>query len=78
MLTLVGASLAHLAINVTNDVFDTLSGADDANTTPTMYSGGSRVAVYDLLTVRALAGIAIGLFGAAAIIGLVLVAVTHR
>ena len=77
LLTLIGASLAHLAINVTNDVFDTLSGADDANTTPTMYSGGSRVAVYDLLTVRALAGIAIGLFGAAAIIGLVLVAVTQ-
>ena len=58
-------------------MFDTLSGADEANTTPTMYSGGSRVAVYDLLTVRALAGIAIGLFGAAAIIGLVLVAVTQ-
>jgi 1,4-dihydroxy-2-naphthoate octaprenyltransferase len=77
LLTVLGASLAHLAINVTNDVFDTLSGADDANTTPTMYSGGSRVAVYDLLTVRALAGIAIGLFGAAAIIGLVLVAVTQ-
>jgi 1,4-dihydroxy-2-naphthoate octaprenyltransferase len=77
LLTLIGASLAHLAINVTNDVFDTLSGADEANTTPTMYSGGSRVAVYDLLTVRALAGIAIGLFGAAAIIGLVLVAVTQ-
>ena len=77
LLTLVGGSLAHLAINVTNDVFDTLSGADDANTTPTMYSGGSRVAVYDLLTVRALAGIALGLFGAAAIIGLLLVAVTQ-
>ncbi len=77
LLTLVGGSLAHLAINVTNDVFDTLSGADDANTTPTMYSGGSRVAVYDLLTVRALAGIALGLFGAAAIIGLLLVGVTQ-
>ncbi len=77
LLTLIGASLAHLAINVTNDVFDTLSGADDANTTPTMYSGGSRVAVYDLVTVRGLAGIAIGLFGGAAIIGLMLVGVTQ-
>jgi 1,4-dihydroxy-2-naphthoate polyprenyltransferase len=77
LLTLVGASLAHLAINVTNDVFDTLSGADEANTTPTMYSGGSRVAVYDLVTVRGLAGIAIGLFGAAAIIGLLLVGITQ-
>jgi len=77
LLTLIGGSLAHLAINVTNDIFDTLSGADDANTTPTMFSGGSRVAVYDLVTIRGLAGIAIGLFGAAAAIGLVLVVVTQ-
>ena len=77
LLTLIGGSLAHLAINVTNDIFDTLSGADDANTTPTMFSGGSRVAVYDLVTIRGLAAIAIGLFGAAAAIGLVLVAVTQ-
>ncbi len=77
LLTLVGGSLAHLAINVTNDIFDTLSGADDANTTPTMFSGGSRVAVYDLVSVRGLAAIAVGLFGAAAAIGLVLVAVTQ-
>jgi 1,4-dihydroxy-2-naphthoate octaprenyltransferase len=77
LLTLLGGSLAHLAINVTNDIFDTLSGADDANTTPTMFSGGSRVVVYDLVTIRGLAAIAVGLFGAAAAIGLVLVAVTQ-
>jgi 1,4-dihydroxy-2-naphthoate octaprenyltransferase len=77
LLTLIGGSFAHLAINVTNDVFDTLSGADEANTTPTMFSGGSRVAVYDLVTIRGLAAIAIGLFGAAAAIGLLLVAVTQ-
>ena len=77
LLTLIGGSFAHLAINVTNDVFDTLSGADDANTTPTMFSGGSRVAVYDLVTIRGLVGIAVGLFGAAAAIGLLLVAVTQ-
>lgn len=76
LLTVIGGSLAHLAINVTNDVFDTLSGADDANTTPTQFSGGSRVAVYDLVTVRGLAGIAAGLFGGAAIIGLLLVGIT--
>lgn len=76
LLTLIGGSVAHLAINVTNDVFDTLSGADEANTTPTMYSGGSRVAVYDLVTVRGLVAIAAGLFGAAVAIGLILVAVT--
>jgi 1,4-dihydroxy-2-naphthoate octaprenyltransferase len=76
LLTLVGGSLAHLAINVTNDIFDTLSGADEANTTPTQFSGGSRVALYDLVTIRGLAGLAIGLFGAAAAIGLLLVAIT--
>ena len=76
LLTLIGGSLAHLGINVTNDIFDTLSGADEANTTPTMYSGGSRVAVYDLVTIRGLMWTAIALFGAAAAIGLFLVAVT--
>lgn len=76
LLTLIGGSLAHLAINVTNDIFDTLSGADDANMTPTKFSGGSRVALYDLVTVRGLALIALALFAAAAAIGLLLVAVT--
>ena len=76
LLTLIGGSFAHLAINVTNDIFDTLSGADDANTTPTQFSGGSRVAVYDLVSIRGLTWLAVALFGAATAIGLVLVAVT--
>jgi 1,4-dihydroxy-2-naphthoate polyprenyltransferase len=76
LLTLLGASFAHLAINVTNDVFDTLSGADDANPTPTQFSGGSRVAIYDLVSVRGLALLAGALYAAAAAIGLFLVAVT--
>ena len=77
LLTLIGGSFAHLAINVTNDIFDTLSGADEANTTPTQFSGGSRVAVYDLVSIRGLSWLAIGLFAAAAAIGLLLVAVTQ-
>ena len=76
LLTIIGGSFAHLAINVTNDIFDTLSGADDANTTPTQFSGGSRVAVYDLVSIRGLSRLAVGLFGVAAAIGLLLVAVT--
>jgi len=48
-LTILGASFAHLAINVTNDIFDTLSGADEANVNPTQFSGGSRVLYYGLL-----------------------------
>jgi 1,4-dihydroxy-2-naphthoate octaprenyltransferase len=76
LLTVIGASFAHLAINVTNDIFDTRSGADEANTTPTQFSGGSRVAIYDLVSLRGLAWVALGLFAAAAAIGIVLVAVT--
>ena len=76
LLTVLGASFAHLAINVTNDIFDTLSGADDANPTPTQFSGGSRVAIYDLVSVRGLAVLAAALFVAAGAIGLALVAVT--
>ncbi len=76
LLTLIGGSFAHLGINVTNDIFDTLSGADDANTTPTQFSGGSRVAVYDLVSIRGLVWVALALFGAAAAIGLLLVAIT--
>jgi 1,4-dihydroxy-2-naphthoate octaprenyltransferase len=76
LLTVIGAAFAHLAINVTNDIFDTLSGADDANPTPTQFSGGSRVAIYDLVSVRGLAVLAAALFAAAGAIGLALVAVT--
>jgi 1,4-dihydroxy-2-naphthoate octaprenyltransferase len=76
LLTLVGASLAHLAINVTNDIFDTLSGADAANVNPTQFSGGSRVLIYDLLTLRQLVAVALVLFGGAAAIGLLLVWLT--
>ena len=76
LLTVIGGSFAHLAINVTNDVFDTLSGADEANPNPTQFSGGSRVAVYDLVSVRGLARLAAALYALAAAIGLVLVAVT--
>jgi 1,4-dihydroxy-2-naphthoate octaprenyltransferase len=77
LLTLVGASFAHLAINVTNDVFDTLSGADDANPTPTQFSGGSRVAIYDLVSVRGLVLLAAVLYAAAVAIGLGLVLFTE-
>jgi len=71
ILTLVGASLIHLALNMTNDYFDTKLGADEVNVTPTPFSGGSRVIQYGLLTQRQtiglstlfyVVGIAIGLY----------------
>ncbi|MEP7040208.1 MAG: prenyltransferase [Chloroflexota bacterium] len=76
LLTLMGASLAHLGTNVANDIFDTLSGADAANVNPTQFSGGSRVLLYDLLTMRQLVALDVALFGGAIAIGLFLVWLT--
>ncbi len=73
LLTVIGAAFAHLGINVANDIFDTLSGADEANPNPTKFSGGSRVLLYDLVTLRRLIALDVALFGAAAAIGLLLV-----
>jgi 1,4-dihydroxy-2-naphthoate polyprenyltransferase len=73
-LTVLAGSLVHLGLNIANDVFDTMSGADAANTTPTQFSGGSRVVHYGLVRFRTLAllsaafylaGIGIGLYLAA-------------
>ena len=74
LLTLVGGAAIHLGVNVFNDVFDTQSGADEANVNPTQFSGGSRVILYGLLSLRQMAllslafyavGIGIGVFLAA-------------
>jgi 1,4-dihydroxy-2-naphthoate octaprenyltransferase len=73
LLTVIGAALAHLAINVSNDIFDTLSGADEANVNPTPFSGGSRVLIYDLVTLRQLITLAAALLAGTTAIGLFLV-----
>jgi 1,4-dihydroxy-2-naphthoate octaprenyltransferase len=74
ILTVVAASFVHLAINVSNDVFDAAQGADDANVTPTKFSGGSRVIQYGLVSFRQMASLATVFFVIAAVIGLVLLA----
>ena len=58
VLTVIGASLVQLGLNVANDVFDSMQGADDANVTPTRYSGGSRVIQYGLVSFRRMADVA--------------------
>ena len=73
-LTVIGASFVQLGLNVANDVFDTVQGADDANVTPTQFSGGSRVIQYGLVTLRQMASIATGFYVAAGLVGLVLLA----
>ena len=72
VLTVVGASFVQLAINVSNDVFDSVQGADDANVTPTKYSGGSRVIQYGLVSFRGMASLATIFYLAAGAIGLLL------
>jgi 1,4-dihydroxy-2-naphthoate octaprenyltransferase len=75
LLAVLGGSFAHLAVNVSNDIFDTLSGADEANVNPTQFSGGSRVLHYGLLSLRELAVWDAILYLAAVAIGLVLLAI---
>jgi 1,4-dihydroxy-2-naphthoate octaprenyltransferase len=74
ILTIVGASFVQLGLNVANDVFDTMQGADDANVTPTQFSGGSRVIQYGLVTFRQMAALSTIFYGLAGLIGLVLLA----
>jgi 1,4-dihydroxy-2-naphthoate polyprenyltransferase len=71
-LTFVAGSLIHLGLNVANDVFDTVSGADAANTTPTQFSGGSRVVHYGLVRLRTLAALSASFYLAGIGIGLYL------
>jgi 1,4-dihydroxy-2-naphthoate octaprenyltransferase len=74
ILTLVAAACVHLGLNVANDVFDTASGADQANVNPTQFSGGSRVIYYGLLSMRQMVWLMVGFYAAGAGIGLFLAA----
>jgi len=74
VLTVIGAACVQLGLNVANDVFDAAQGADDANVTPTKYSGGSRVIQYGLVSFRQMAGLATVFYVAAGAIGLILLA----
>jgi len=73
-LTVIGAAFVQLGLNVANDVFDSVQGADEANVTPTQFSGGSRVIQYGLVTLRQMATLATVFYVAAGLIGLVLLA----
>ena len=74
LLTLVGGACIHLGLNVANDVFDTLSGADEANVTPTQFSGGSRVRLYGLVRLRGMIALSAAFYALGIGIGLVLAA----
>jgi 1,4-dihydroxy-2-naphthoate octaprenyltransferase len=53
-------------------VFDSVQGADDANVTPTQFSGGSRVIQYGLVSLRQMATLATVFYVLAGLVGLVL------
>jgi 1,4-dihydroxy-2-naphthoate octaprenyltransferase len=76
LLTFAGAISVHLGLNVANDVFDALSGNDAANVNPTMFSGGSRVIQYGLVSLRQMVLLMLGFYAIATAIGLALVALT--
>jgi 1,4-dihydroxy-2-naphthoate polyprenyltransferase len=76
-LTLLAAAAVHIGLNVANDVFDELSGADDANYTPTQFSGGSRVIQRGLLSLKEMGFLSLGAYVVAIAIGLALVAITR-
>ena len=74
-LAFAGAVCIHLGLNVLNDIYDTSSGADPANVTPTPFSGGSRVILYGLVSRRWMRTLAAGLFGVGIAIGVALAVV---
>lgn len=74
LLALLGASAIHLGLNVANDVSDATSGADEANVNPTMFSGGSRVIQYGLVSLKAMKTTSLVCYAIGTAIGLYLTA----
>lgn len=70
LLALVSAVCAHLGLNVANDLADDASGADAGNVSPTMFSGGSRVIQYGLVSRRAMLALCAGMYAVSAGLGL--------
>jgi 1,4-dihydroxy-2-naphthoate octaprenyltransferase len=73
LLTLIGVASFHIGANVTNDYFDHKSGLDEANLTPTPFSGGSRMIQRGLLSARSTLKLALGAYLVGTALGLVLV-----
>ena len=71
-LTLLGALLFHMGTNLANDYFDHLWGNDEANTTPTPFSGGSRMIQNGLILPRWILGVSLASFALGGAIGLYL------
>jgi 1,4-dihydroxy-2-naphthoate octaprenyltransferase len=75
LVTIIGACAIHVGLNTANDVFDAISGADEANVNPTQYSGGSRVIQRGLVSLRQVSMVSLGAYVVGIGIGLLLLAV---
>ena len=73
LLTLAGGAAIHIGLNTANDIFDALSGADEANYTPTQFSGGSRVIQRGLVSLRQMCVLSGGAYIVGISIGITLV-----
>lgn len=73
LLTLLGVACFHIGANVINDYFDHTSGADEANLTPTPFSGGSRLIQRGMLESKSIRNLGLAFYGAGAVIGLIMV-----
>ena len=71
-LAMLGAILIHAGTNLANDYFDHKSGNDEANFTPTPFSGGSRVIQEGLIPAKRILYVSLVSFGLGAAIGLYL------
>lgn len=73
LLAFFGAGFFHIGANVINDYFDHRSGADEANLTPTPFSGGSRLIQRGLLTPRQTLNLAIAAYVVGGLMGIGLI-----
>tara|TARA_Y100000310_G_scaffold345384_1_gene464347 strand:+ start:1546 stop:2460 length:915 start_codon:yes stop_codon:yes gene_type:complete len=71
-LVLIGVSFLHFGTNLANDYYDHKSNNDEANETPTQFSGGSRVIQDGLLAPKKILYVALAFFTLGAAIGLYL------
>jgi 1,4-dihydroxy-2-naphthoate octaprenyltransferase len=71
-LTLVGAVCIHAGTNLANDFFDYLARCDEANPTPTPFSGGSRVIQEGLILPKKILVASLAFFAFGSLCGLYL------
>lgn len=73
MLTLVGVACFQIGTNVINDFFDHTSGVDEANLTPTPFSGGSRLIQRGLLDSSSTRSLSLTFYTIGTVIGFILI-----